>query len=882
MSDEVDLMQESLPDEFSDRCGNIQSILGLAIRKLLVEASEDSLLDKPFGREMEPQPVMTEEEFMKTKDDLNDDPEFNFVYGFNPLKRLANYVRRFHPENVIARREEREKCMKQLSSRASHAKKQMRSVRDLHMISSNSLGGILYGPYVVVLSSTSAVAICRATEPNSIVVLDVSYDDTFTTCISSQESVVEIEKGLVVTFSLTSLKEGCKFYVRCRCKKDEIVEEGAVIDTPSTEEKVVEKSETIAVEGEGETTETPTTEGDTEGKTTEEVTKSVKEIKTKDKITVNHQTTFWTFPSTDPVPIPTALQVDASASGSTGNVEAIEVAVDAAASNEEVVNADGKTNTEVNGNGSVAKESTEEVEAAATEDLNSQVSQTSPILEKAVTFLGLSPGQGRYNERPEAPLNEIISNPNEMCFTCLLGDVFSMASPQHVNDVEWYKSRSAAYFLKESYFMNSEAPTRSSGLLVAWNDYQIGSDLALQAEEIVYKQYQHDLRHWKKKYKNDKQNGSSKKKSSKHQKEVPPEPTLNRPPMSPSLSGLTGVLPVTVYEEATRHTYRTFYIGSQIQVFSLDLRRGFLGKTQAKWLTSGLVKSPCAWKIVLAGASFGVINDLPEVIDEAAIGDVAIPVDSTNNTNTSERDTKVVQIASEVDKAQDKGDFGFSTVSIEHVMCHVQALLLDRKDREAAAAAAAAEAEAEANNEANATGEINTDENSEINDNTIENEATSDVQESSVMSGVNKESASASAVEEVVDTEVSTSNSTSTASSFIESGIVLLTGGSPTAYVTSIDPLQTGDIFAVEVGTGTTTATNTNTNSKTNPESSSSLILNEDLNVSLLYAMTESNSPSMGTIRVSPAGALEVSVIDAVDSSTKYCRQFKTNIEFNI
>ncbi len=879
MTDELDFMQESLPTEYSDRCSDIQSILGLAIRKLITEANESSLLEKPFGREKEPQPVMTEEEFMKTKDDLNDDPEFKFEYGFNPLRRLADYVRRFHPENVIARREERENCIKQLSARASHAKRQMRSVRDLHMISSNSLGGILYGPYVMVLSSTSAVVMCRAVEPNSIIVLDVSYDDTFTSCISSQESIAEIDKGLVITFSLTSLKKGCKFYVRCHLKQDESAEGiEALVDTASNEEKGVEESVSEAGAIEGETTEISAIEGANEGETTKKVEIIPKEnkIKTSGKITANHHSTFWTFPSTDPLPFPATPEVAANGNSSVDNVEGVAVDVDAVAPNEEVSTVNIDTNPEEIGKDSLARGSIEEV----AEDSGSQVSQTPPILQNAVTFLGLSPGRGRYSMRPDAALHDMISSPDEMCFTCLLGDVYPMASPQDVNDIEWYKTRSAAYFLKESYLMDSKAPARSSGLLVAWNDSQIGSDLALQAEEIVYKQYQHDLRHWKKKYKNDKQSGSSKKKSSKHQKEVPPEPTLNRPPISTSLNALTTVLPVPIYEEATRHTYRTFYIGSQIQVFSLDLRRGCLGKAQAKWLTSGLVKSSCAWKIVLAGASFGIINDMEEVsdgVDTADASSTEIPVDGT--VNTIEGDIKVVQIAPEANKSQEKGEFGFSTISIEHVMCHVQALLLDRKEKEAAEAAAA---EAEAESAAGANGESNGDENIEVNDNVVQNENTSGSRESSMVTEMNKESDSTSVTEEVINNEPSTSSSTSTtASSFIESGIVLLTGGSPTAYVTSIDPLAVGDIFAVEVGTGITGAT-TEATDAINLESSSSVKINEDLNVSLLYAMTEGKGPSMGMIRVSPTGALQVSIVDAVDSTTKYSRQFRTSIEFDI
>ena len=313
------------------------------------------------------------------------------------------------------------------------------------------------------------------------------------------------------------------------------------------------------------------------------------------------------------------------------------------------------------------------------------------------------------------------------------------------------------------------------------------------------------------------------------------------------------------------------------------MRRGCLGKAQAKWLTSGLVKSSCAWKIVLAGASFGIINDMEEVsdgVDTADASSTEIPVDGT--VNTIEGDIKVVQIAPEANKSQEKGEFGFSTISIEHVMCHVQALLLDRKEKEAAEAAAAEAAEAEMESAAGANGESNGDENIEVNDNVVQNENTSGSRESSMVTEINKESDSTSVTEEVINNEPSTSSSTSTtASSFIESGIVLLTGGSPTAYVTSIDPLAVGDIFAVEVGTGITGAT-TEATDAINLESSSSVKINEDLNVSLLYAMTEGKGPSMGMIRVSPTGALQVSIVDAVDSTTKYSRQFRTSIEFDI
>ena len=53
-----------------------------------------------------------------------DGPAFNFEYGFNPLKFLAEYIKWCHPDSVAARQLEKLQAIERLTFRGQHANRQ--------------------------------------------------------------------------------------------------------------------------------------------------------------------------------------------------------------------------------------------------------------------------------------------------------------------------------------------------------------------------------------------------------------------------------------------------------------------------------------------------------------------------------------------------------------------------------------------------------------------------------------------------------------------------------------------------------------------------------------------------------------------------------------
>lgn len=55
-----------------------------------------------------------------------------------------------------------------------------------------------------------------------------------------------------------------------------------------------------------------------------------------------------------------------------------------------------------------------------------------------------------------------------------------------------------------------------------------------------------------------------------------------------------------------RHLYRSVLVSTDVEVFILDSRNGYLGKDQARWLKDGIRKSSAAMKIIFSGRTFGL------------------------------------------------------------------------------------------------------------------------------------------------------------------------------------------------------------------------------------------------------------------------------------
>lgn len=355
---------------------------------------------------------------------------------------------------------------------------------------------------------------------------------------------------------------------------------------------------------------------------------------------------------------------------------------------------------------------------------------------------------------------DAFQNSHEFCLTCLVGDVFSNSDGSDSNPPLTYTEQ-AWKLCRLSPMANSQSSLlRTSSFVLGWNDGRFGSDVDIKSEEVTYKQYMQDAKRYAKKHGDG--GKSSKSKSSNTAKVPPPEPVLTRPPMSSSLSSLLQVFPIRHSESATRNIYRSFFVGASIEVFVLDLRNGFVGKEQAKWLKESLASSRAMWKLVMCGAPIA-ISAQPEVEPrtrpvsrERSILQVVPLVGGEDLTSLQNK----VQVQLPDPGENEVDEFGRSKTSLQYLILSIQRL----KSREQA---------------------LNESSNDDV-------------------SSVDFSRALEKPEDLIVEQEQDTVE-------LIESGIVFVTSNCATlglpgrAYVATFDPAQSGKAFCVEINVGSST-----------------------------------------------------------------------------
>lgn len=60
-------------------------------------------------------------------------------------------------------------------------------------------------------------------------------------------------------------------------------------------------------------------------------------------------------------------------------------------------------------------------------------------------------------------------------------------------------------------------------------------------------------------------------------------------------------------------------VGQHVELLLLDMRRGYLGRGQSKWLKSRLGSSTATWKVVLSGSSFGRIDIDDKMVSQLTV-----------------------------------------------------------------------------------------------------------------------------------------------------------------------------------------------------------------------------------------------------------------------
>lgn len=225
---------------FDEKLHFLQATLESALSRLLHEAREKDALLPPYGRPPTPTPFMDEEECAATlqlegnvtchTDDAAEDDEldFNYQYGFNPLLFLSEYIHRSHPDSIAKRKQLQRDSMERLVFRAKHALHQQEVAENLRLRVDQLKSGIVHGPLTYPKSPTSVVLICRVASVGKVHI-DLSTDSDFETLHSSTvHESLGYEEPLKV--SLEGLSPLCKYYCRCHLSRADGAQEDASED----------------------------------------------------------------------------------------------------------------------------------------------------------------------------------------------------------------------------------------------------------------------------------------------------------------------------------------------------------------------------------------------------------------------------------------------------------------------------------------------------------------------------------------------------------------------------------------------------------------------------------------------------------------------------
>ena len=215
-------LPEVLPPTFAEKAELLDEIVAKGLEKLLALAKTKNYMVMPFGRKEDPTPLLSEEDFLR-QDILQfpaeeDNPVFKFEYGFNPLKFLADYVLWSHPDSVKERQNERLRCVQRLQFLAAHANHQLQTSTDLRTTAMTQGSGIMWGPVISPLSSTSALCALQALCSGNVVA-QVATDNAFTNIYKTYSAEVldehVREPMQPVVFILDDLLPNTRQYIRC-------------------------------------------------------------------------------------------------------------------------------------------------------------------------------------------------------------------------------------------------------------------------------------------------------------------------------------------------------------------------------------------------------------------------------------------------------------------------------------------------------------------------------------------------------------------------------------------------------------------------------------------------------------------------------------------
>jgi hypothetical protein len=192
-----------------------------SLNKLLQEAKSRNCISYPYGRPPTPSPFVNEDEIDLDEllnnpldcEDTNDRASFQYDYGFNPLIFLSELILKSHPKSIAARQLERNRSVQRLITRVNHAKRQLSTARELTSRAHFLRSGVVHGPLTSPLTANSVLFWCRTAIAGKLILQiakNNSFNPIYRTVVISTDGVDE-----PIKFILDDLEASSHYFMRC-------------------------------------------------------------------------------------------------------------------------------------------------------------------------------------------------------------------------------------------------------------------------------------------------------------------------------------------------------------------------------------------------------------------------------------------------------------------------------------------------------------------------------------------------------------------------------------------------------------------------------------------------------------------------------------------
>eukprot|EP01038_Epipyxis_sp_PR26KG_P006431 gene6431-8849_t len=608
---------------YDDQYALLEKIVRDSIQTLLVEAKKNNYFNKPYGRAPFVTPLITEEQFLLSQQGGDDsekiDPEFIFNYGFDPLRLVAERIAWAHPKSQEKRRKAKEDAQKRLHFRAEHAKKQLYVAESLVKLCNKYRSGIKWGPIFGPASTSSyptssSMVIAARPLRHGTVIFQLSEDESFSVIIRTIE--VEVAGDyfspypMVAKATISDLSSDQVYFVR------------ACLRTCSDKDRLISSEEEKQERLNGATEVVFASLDPFNSRSLESLDQTKNELTT----VIESEVDWMEFPG----------------------IEAKQFSICSFRTmpKEDMFNDDNGTNNDDPQSGSNDNAQNNSNGDAATE--NGSVSSAiiySPVTLQCVTgvdFGRTSVGAGT---------------------TVIIGDIFSHDLATYNEESEIDTRHRCSWQLDKKFQSSSSNNENSPSLLLAWkDDYPTAKD-SLIREESTFKKHRYDLKKYQKKY--------ATTPGKKPVANIPQPPTRRAIGVLPTFETIIQDFPIDLAypgsvalpleDLACRMLFRTVMLGIDVQLFILDVRKDYLGKEQATWLSNSLQQSETLWKIILVGSATSqvAVEQVEELIVKSA------SVESISSVQGSLSHSK--ELANEIDDQT-----GHLKGSLSHVLASFQ------------------------------------------------------------------------------------------------------------------------------------------------------------------------------------------------------------------